>query len=164
MRISVGERQLVVLRWHRLAGDEPHMIRFFRLLMLCLATAATQPLAAEGLPKAMTCRFDTGTTVNYTQGIYEPVAASPLTFDVAEVDLDAQAALLMTASGKGLLRIVRAVNANHFLEVVNEGFLNITTIYDLDARRQAYPAVHSRHFGLLGEPVVAQYYGFCSPK
>ncbi len=70
----------------------------------------------------------------------------------------------MTGSGKGQLRVVRAVNANHFLEVVNEGFLNITTIYDFDPRRHAHPAVHSRHLGVLGEPVIGQYYGFCVPK
>ena len=63
-----------------------------------------------------------------------------------------------------MLRIVRAVNANHFLEVVTEGFLNLTTVYDLDPERKAHPAVHSRHLGLLGEPVIAQYYGFCREK
>ena len=37
----------------------------------------------------------------------------------------------------GALKIVRAINANHFLEVVNEGFLNLTTIYDKDPRPAA---------------------------
>ena len=38
----------------------------------------------------------------------------------------------------------------HFLEVVTEGFLNITTVYDKDDTKGAYPAVHSRHFGHVG--------------
>jgi hypothetical protein len=59
---------------------------------------------------------------------------------------------------------VRALGANHYIEAVTEGFLNVTTIYDLDPRLRAHPAVHSRHVGLLGQPVVAQYHGFCKPR
>jgi len=59
---------------------------------------------------------------------------------------------------------VQAVNAMHFLEVVTEGFLHITTIYDKDEARGAYPAVHSRHFGLLGQPIVTQFQGFARPR
>ena len=36
-------------------------------------------------------------------------------------------------------------------------------VYDLDQARKAHPAVHSRHFGLLGQPIVSQYRGFCVP-
>jgi hypothetical protein len=52
----------------------------------------------------------------------------------------------------------------HFLEAANEGFLNLTTIYDKDEAEGAYPAVHSRHFAILGQPVVTQYQGFCEAK
>ena len=81
----------------------------------------------------------------------------------AGIDLEAQSARLLTGTGDGAgtLRIVRALNANHFLEVVNEGFLNLTTIYDIDPTTGLYPAVHSRHLGLLGQPVFAQYSGEC---
>jgi hypothetical protein len=61
--------------------------------------------------------------------------------------------------------VVQAVNATHFLEVATEGFLNITTIYDKDETKGgAYPAVHSRHFGIVGQPIVTQYQGFCEAK
>ena len=63
--------------------------------------------------------------------------------------------------GTGQLRIVQAVNAMHFLEVVTEGFLHVTTVYDKDEAKGLYPAVHSRHFGLFGQPLVTQYQGFC---
>ena len=67
--------------------------------------------------------------------------------------------------GTGTLRVVQAVSATHFLEVAGEGFLHITTIYDKDeAKGGAYPAVHSRHFGILGQPIVTQYQGFCEGK
>jgi len=138
----------------------------------CAALAATIALsvpaqhlhAAEGLSKALRCTFEAGTSIAYAGGSYEPSPARQLSFNIAEIDLESQNAVLETGSGgHGQLKIVRAVNANHFLEVVNEGFLNITTVYDVDPQRKAHPAVHSRHLGLLGEPVVAQYYGFCTP-
>ena len=53
--------------------------------------------------------------------------------------------------------MVHAVNATHFLEVVTEGSLHITTVFDKDDAKGAYPAVHSRHFGLFGQPIVTQY-------
>ena len=121
--------------------------------------------AAEGLPGALTCTFDNGTSVTYGGGAYQAAPAKGLAFDIGAIDLDGQRAVLATdKGGKAELRVVRAVNANHFLEVVNEGFLNTTTVYDADPKRNAHPAVHSRHLGLLGEPVVAQYYGFCTEK
>ncbi len=136
----------------------------------CLALAAAALIAspvasrAEGLPSALSCKFEKGTSIAYEAGAYDASSAQPLTFDISAIDLDKQLAVLETSGGKGALRIVRAVNANHFLEVVNEGFLNLTTIYDEDQKRKTFPAVHSRHVGLFGEPVVAQYYGFCTAK
>ena len=89
-----------------------------------------------------------------------------MSFEIASIDLEGQAARLVTESGAppGTLRIVRAITANHFLEVVNEGFLNLTTVYDKDPATGSYPAVHSRHLGLLGQPVFAQYSGSCREK
>lgn len=130
-----------------------------------MAAIDAMPLAAEGLPKALTCTFDAGVSTTYEGGKFNGQPAKLLTFEVADIDLEAQSARLLTGEGNGAgsLRIVRALNANHFLEVVNEGFLNLTTIYDLDAQSGFYPAVHSRHLGLLGQPVFAQYSGRCKP-
>jgi hypothetical protein len=133
---------------------------------LVLLTGAASARADE--PTAFTCTFKAGTTLTYikAKSTFRKVAAKPLKFDVDAIDLPGQKAELTTSTskGKGPLRIVRALNANHFLEVVGEGFLNITTIYDRDAKLGAHPAVHSRHFGLFGEPVVAQYMGNCKAK
>jgi hypothetical protein len=137
--------------------------------LMALAAPAS---ATEDGPAGFTCSFKAGTTLTYnkTRGTFRKVAAKPLAFDVDAIDLAGQKAELTSTGtkgavkGKGPLRIVRALNANHFLEVVGEGFLNITTIYDRDAKAAAHPAVHSRHFGLFGEPVVAQYQGFCKAK
>jgi hypothetical protein len=121
--------------------------------------------SAEGVAKRLSCTFDHGTSTTYEAGEFKSKPAQPLSFEIADIDLEAQAARLLTGNGNGAgtLRIVRALNANHFLEVVNEGFLNFTTIYDIDPARGTYPAVHSRHLGLLGQPVFAQYSGQCKP-
>ena|SRR6516225_9114928 len=133
----------------------------------------SRPVAAFGLltllasaaeaeePKAFNCTFVEGVTHSYDHGVFKAEKASPLTFGIANIDAKAQNAELKTRGGTGQLRIVQAVNAMHFIEVVTEGFLHLTTVYDKDEAKGAYPAVHSRHFGLFGQPLVTQYQGFC---
>ena len=120
---------------------------------------------ADESPKGFACRFETGHAWSYDAGKFKSEAPAALTFDITEINLEAQAAKLISADkSTGLVRIVRALNANHFLEAANEGFLNLTTVYDHDATSGTYPAVHSRHFGLMGQPIFAQYAGFCTAK
>ncbi|MEQ1611138.1 MAG: hypothetical protein ABL904_00175 [Hyphomicrobiaceae bacterium] len=130
---------------------------------LLLAMAGAPAQAAEPAT-GFACSFKIGSTLTYDKSKFRRVVAKPIAFEVAGVDLDGQKAELITPQGRGPLRIVRALNANHYLEIVGEGFLNITTIYDRDTKVGNHPAVHSRHFGLFGEPVVAQYQGSCLPK
>ncbi len=120
--------------------------------------------AGDEAPARLTCKFETGNSGSYEGGLFKSQPSSALEFEISDINLEAQAAKIST-SGKvtGTLRIVRALNANHYLEVANEGFLNLTTVYDLDPSIKAYPAVHSRHFGLFGQPVFAQYTGLCTP-
>jgi len=133
--------------------------RLTTALLLC-ALAALPARAADG-PKAFACTFTSGTAQVYENGAFAAEKAAPLAFGIAAIDARAQTADLKTASGTGSLKIAYAVNAMHFLEVVTEGSLHITTVFDKDDAKGAYPAVHSRHFGLLGQPIVAQYHGFC---
>ena len=122
------------------------------------------PVAADE-PKAFACTFTAGVTHAYDKGQFTAEKASPLAFGIAAIDHKTQTADLRMAGGAGALRVVQAVNATHFLEVATEGFLNITTIYDKDeSRGGAYPAVHSRHFAIVGQPIVTQYQGFCEAK
>ena len=126
-----------------------------------LAILASVPAAAQDSPTGYTCTFPRGASQAYTKGKYRARKAQPLAMEIAAIDLDGQRAELVQAGGRGVLRIVRALGANHFLEAVTEGYLNITTVYTKDEIRGIYPAVHSRHFGLFGEPLVAQYTGSC---
>lgn len=141
--------------------------------MACASTAwvgAGAVRAEEGThepePKAFDCTFKNGTSWGYEGGAFKSKEPMPLAFQITNINLEGQSARLVTDGHEqpGTLKIVRAINANHFLEVVNEGFLNLTTVYDKDAETGLYPAVHSRHFGLLGQPVFAQYAGTCKPE
>ncbi|MEX0644538.1 MAG: hypothetical protein WD076_04465 [Parvularculaceae bacterium] len=124
------------------------------------------PVAAQAEPKGYMCSFSSGTSSSYENGGFKVTPPAELNFEIADIDLDQQTARLVTDGQQkpGALKIVRAINANHFLEVVNEGFLNLTTVYDKDAATGSHPAVHSRHLGVLGQPVFAQYAGFCTEK
>jgi hypothetical protein len=133
-------------------------------LAAALLVATLLPAAAADEPKAFACTFTTGLSHSYEKGQFAAEPASPLAFGVAAIDLAAQTAELKTQRGTGHLRVAQAVNATHFLEVVTEGYLNVTTIFDKDEAKGAYPAVHSRHFGVLGQPVVAQYQGTCEAR
>jgi hypothetical protein len=136
--------------------------------LACTATLASAARAAEEEPgpRRIACTFQSGTSVSYEAGAFTSKPASPLSFSLDKIDLEGQSAQLIAGPDATpmTVRIVRAINANHFLEVVNEGFLNLTTIYDKDPKSGAYPAVHSRHLGLLGQPVFGQYTGLCKDQ
>ena len=133
-------------------------------VLLYLATVALPTLVRADDPKSIACNFGAGAALVYSNGAFKAEPASPIAFDIVDIDAAKQTAVQRDPRGDGPLRVVRAVNALHFLQVVGEGYLNITTVYDKDTTRNAHPAVHSRHFGILGDAVVSQYQGFCTTK
>lgn len=139
-------------------------MRMRRVLIagLVLSYAAVGARAED--PKGFQCTFSTGAAFSYEGGVFKPEKFGPITFEIGHINVEVQSADLEGATGSRPLRVVRAVNALHFLEVVGEGFLNMTTVYDRDDDKGTFPAVHSRHFGVLGQPVVGQYYGSCLGK
>jgi len=134
------------------------------VLSAVLAVVCASSARAQEEPKSFQCNFTSGTTWTFEKGAFKSEQPKPIAFTIADIDLEGQKAdlVLDKAAPPTPLKVVRAINANHFLEVVNEGFLNLTTVYDKDATSGTYPAVHSRHFGVLGQPVVAQYVGSCT--
>jgi hypothetical protein len=164
LRIAAGHRSMALAR-HGLrltAGVEIMAVRLSIALLLS-ALAVTSARAAEE-PKSFACSFASGAAHVYEKGQFVPEKAAALSFGIAAIDNQAQTAELRTERGAGSLRVVHAVNATHFLEVVTEGSLHITTVFDKDDAKGAYPAVHSRHFGLFGQPIVTQYHGFCEAR
>ena len=115
-------------------------------------------------PKSYGCRFENGAAHVFDQGRFKPEPAGAMEFEIGSIDADAQTAEMKTARGPVQLKTVQAVSAIHFLEVVGEGYLNVTTIYDRADPDAPFPAVHSRHFGVLGQPVISQFLGHCRAK
>jgi len=136
-------------------------VRLSATVLVCLLFGLRQAAAD---PTSFTCNFSAGTAHAYDKGQFVPEKPAPLTFGISAIDVAAQSAELRTERGTETLRLVQAVNATHFLEVATEGYLNVTTIYDKDEATGKYPAVHSRHLGILGQPVITQYQGFCEAK
>jgi hypothetical protein len=135
------------------------------LLAFAVPAACLTAWADDGQPRDFLCDFKSGYSWTYESGKFQSTPPNELSFEIGNVDLDKQSAtLVLDGKSANTLKIVRALNANTFLEVVNEGFLNLTTIYDRDSETGKYPAVHSRHFGLFGQPMFAQYAGTCTAK
>ena len=132
--------------------------------LLAFAASAARAADAEE-PKGYSCTFTTGTASSFKDGAFISKAPEPLSFTITEIDLDKQTAQRSRGQHQARPADDRARHQRQpFLEVVNEGFLNLTTVYDKDATSGTYPAVHSRHFGVFGQPVVAQYAGTCTAK
>lgn len=148
-----------------------HFARRTRSLILSTAVCAAAGIGwvtatlADAAPKPLSCTFSSGTTQTFENGRFQRSDAKELVFAIEDIDLAAQKAKVrISETARGNLSIVRAINANHYIEPVNEGFLNLTTVYDKDQATGKYPAVHSRHFGLIGQPVISQYTGFCTDQ
>jgi hypothetical protein len=143
-----------------------HLLRTALLLALLpalLLPPATASAQDDG-PKGYTCTLTRGTSQAWVEGRFRTRPAKRMTIVIDAIDLAGQRADLVTGDGRGTLRIVRALDAIHFLEVVAEGYLNVTTVYARDNKRGIHPAAHSRHFGLFGEPLIAQYAGTCTAR
>src|SRR5262249_38979957 len=77
---------------------------------------------AQDAPTAFVCDFTGGAAWSYSAGSFQSKPPQPLSFTVEAIDLDKQTAVLKPKSGDrpGKLSVVRAINANHFIEAVNE--------------------------------------------
>lgn len=139
-----------------------------RLVLIVAAAAGLGAAftALAGEEKGLVCTFSTGTSGSYEKGTFKVETPKPISFEIAGINLDGQSAALVAPEGGAgaKLAIARAVGANHFLEIAAEGYWNITTVYDTDPASGTHPAVHSRHLGVVGQPLFAQYTGTCRGK
>jgi hypothetical protein len=118
------------------------------------------------LPKAISCSFKDGGAWAFEKGSFVEKPAGTLSFSLTDIDVASQSARLERSDdkdGKAILKIVRAADAHTFIEVAMEGYLNVTTVYRKSADG-TYPAVHSRHVAVLGDPLASSYRGTCAAK
>jgi hypothetical protein len=142
--------------------------KFAAAPLAALATMVGLVQLARAEPSHVVCVFRDGRANTYDKARFRSAKASPITIEIVDIKPEQQTAMLKGARGESALRIVRAVNALHFLEVVGEGYLTVTTVYDKDPARKvalgALPSVHSRHSAVLGQPIVSHYTGYCREK
>ena len=112
--------------------------------------------------QSLRCEFSEGQTWTYQKGAFGMAESGKLSFEITKIDPEHQLAELRTKNGTSDLRLVQALDARHYIEVTVAGFLNITTVYDRETKgADSWLAVHSRHLGIVGQPVVSQYRGVC---
>lgn len=132
------------------------------LAAVALSIVLAGPALAAGNAKGYDCRFSEGATWSLEDGAFKPEAPGSLSFRIAGLSEGTDKAKLEEGSSASEIKVVEAIGARHFIEVAVEGYLNLTTIYE-GVEGAAKPAVHSRHLAVLGQPVVSQYRGWCTP-
>ena len=131
------------------------------IIIVLLGTMSDRVAWGAGMPKAYVCQFNDGGAWTFEAGKYSQQGSKSLAFQILNGKGKSDSAMLKTNDGSAKLKRVIALDANHYLEVTVGGYLNITTIFDEISENEGYPAVHSRHLGILGRPVVSQYRGIC---
>lgn len=131
------------------------MLPAVALLLASAASAEPRP------PTAFTCVFKQGAVWSFEKGTYRPQEVARLQLDIIKIDREKQTAEVKGEGGTSPLRIVLSLNGLHFVEAGVDGFLTVTTVYQREGATGTWPAAHSRHFGVLGQPLVSQYLGQC---
>ena len=109
------------------------------------------------------CKFSHGQVTNFDNG--RPVTERDTgmgEFVLDQINTKDATARLIGNAGTETLRVLDGGDLVHLVEVTGAGNMNITTIYNFrDKNKGTLPAVHSRHIGLLGDPMPSQYVGLC---
>jgi hypothetical protein len=134
------------------------------IVVVGLTGAAVAPAQAADEPTGFICTFKVGTAHAYEKGRFKRERASAITLQIANIADAAQSAVIISGERRTPVRSIRGINVRHIIDVAGEGYMNLTTIYDRDAGAATYPAVHARHFGVLGQPIVSNYRGSCIEK
>ena len=125
-----------------------------------ISSSVVLAASADSGPR-YSCSFGSGASWSVDSATFKAGKGAPLAFEISKVSRKKRTAELTTKSGRTEVKLVAAIDALHFIEVTVSGYLSLTTIYG-DGDRM--PAVHSRHLGIVGQPVGGQLTGFCDRK
>lgn len=132
-----------------------------RLMVAILAGVLGGSTAGASETPRYACTFEKGASWNVSDADFKTDTTTALEFEISNISRKKQTAELTTKTGRTDLKLVAAIDAMHFLEVTVSGYLTMTTLYGEGKR---VPAVHSRHLGIVGQPVGGQLTGFCERK
>ena len=84
-----------------------------------------------------------------------------MAFTIAAIDLAKGNAQLVGNLGASPLIVIRGSDGISFIERTPSGNMNVTTVYTTKIKAGGFAAVHSRHVGSPGDPMISQYLGSC---
>ena len=113
-----------------------------------------------GSTRTLKCDFASG--VFHAWGENTKINSDHFTLIYDSIDVKARTARLIGNVGSSDVVALETPEHLSFLEVTPNGNVTLTTVYRTGAAAP-YPAIHSRHVGLLTEPWGSQMYGSCSP-
>jgi len=138
--------------------------------MKTIATAAIALSAVLGTaafanePKAFVCKFTQGAAARYDEAEWSvKMLNEKLDLTFAGLNSQQGKAQLIGNAGASDVRFWKGAWTWNFVEVTDVGNVMTTTVFEASGGKD-YPAVHSRHTSVAGEPFPSQYRGTCSAK
>jgi hypothetical protein len=126
------------------------------------AILGTDAFATE--PKAFVCKFTQGASARYDEAEWSvKVLNEKLDLTFAGLNPQQGKAQLIGNAGASDLRFWKGAWTWNFVEVTDTGNVMTTTVFDTSNGKD-FPAVHSRHTSVVGEPLSSQYRGICSAR
>ena len=128
--------------------------------MLLVASIASA-FALE--PKAFVCQFTQGISATYEASWAPRTLNEKMDLTFAGLDPQQGRAQMIGNAGASDVRFWMGAWTWNFVEITDVGNVMTTTVFD-SKDGKSYPAVHSRHTSVAGEPFPSQYRGICSAK
>lgn len=141
------------------------MKRFiFILISLCSISAFAEERPLDKIA-GFTCEFPTSTVNDWQEEAPAPALRKDqkFSFRLDSIDAAKGTAKIIGTGGASNLKVMPYPESLHFIEAMESGNVNLTTIYNSPTKDGKYKAVHSRHMK-IGDPLPSQGYGFCRPK
>jgi len=128
-------------------------------IVITLVAAFSSATAAEApMPKSLKCEFTSG--VFHAWGEETKINSDKLEMVFDSIDAKARTARIIGNAGAEDVAVILTPDHLSFMEITGAGNINLTTVYLSPSELRA---VHSRHVGLDGWPLLSQSYGICRP-
>jgi|GEM_PF-7088932 len=114
--------------------------------------------AAQAAPRSLRCDFADGTSRLWDRESRQTFGTTTIVYD--GIDPAQGRARLVGKGGTVDVSLIATPRRLSFVEVVPDGTMNITSVYETATDMKA---VHSRHAGTPENPALSQTYGYCKP-
>lgn len=139
-----------------------HVVQLLTAALFLLLTA--HDVSSQPQPKAFVCVFAGAQFSTFDAEWNVKANSDRLELTFAAIDAKNSRAQLIGNQGAETVLVSVGDHTINFLEITASGNQNLTTVFFKRAKSGLFPAVHSRHIAILGEPTVSHYRGYCSPR